>query len=104
MLYLKSLKSLDEGFSSKNYVRKFLKALHPKWRAKVTAIEGSEDLSSLALDKLVGNLKVHDVIMEKDSEIYKCKKEKVKSIASKAKNESSGNETSSSNNEDEEYR
>ncbi|GJZ07185.1 hypothetical protein Tco_0540978 [Tanacetum coccineum] len=34
-----SLKALDEGYSSKNYVRKFLKALHPKWRAKVTAIE-----------------------------------------------------------------
>ncbi|GJT13689.1 hypothetical protein Tco_0860731 [Tanacetum coccineum] len=28
------LKALDEGFSSKNYVRKFLRALHPKWRAK----------------------------------------------------------------------
>ncbi|GJV74453.1 hypothetical protein Tco_1506037 [Tanacetum coccineum] len=27
-----SLKALDEGFSSKNYVRKFLRALHPKWR------------------------------------------------------------------------
>ncbi|GJS27946.1 hypothetical protein Tco_0488566 [Tanacetum coccineum] len=31
-----SLKALDEGFSSKNCVRKFLRALHPKWRAKVT--------------------------------------------------------------------
>ncbi|GKC27382.1 hypothetical protein Tco_1034676 [Tanacetum coccineum] len=29
-----SLKALDEGFSSKNYVKKFLRALHPKWRAK----------------------------------------------------------------------
>ncbi|GJZ81163.1 hypothetical protein Tco_0646157 [Tanacetum coccineum] len=28
-------KALDEGFSSKNYVRKFLRALHPKWREKV---------------------------------------------------------------------
>nr|GFB82903.1 zf-CCHC domain-containing protein/UBN2 domain-containing protein [Tanacetum cinerariifolium] len=34
-----SLKALDEGYSSKNYVRKFLKALNPKWRAKATAIE-----------------------------------------------------------------
>ncbi|GKE71640.1 hypothetical protein Tco_1529712 [Tanacetum coccineum] len=25
-----SLKALDEGYSSKNYVRKFLRALHPK--------------------------------------------------------------------------
>ncbi|GJY52325.1 UBN2 domain-containing protein [Tanacetum coccineum] len=52
-----SLKALDEGFSSKNYVRKFLRALHPKWRAKVTVIEESKDLSSLALDELIGNLK-----------------------------------------------
>ncbi|GKC13551.1 hypothetical protein Tco_1010333, partial [Tanacetum coccineum] len=44
-----SLKSLDEGYSSKNYVRKFLRALHPKWRAKVTAIEESKDLTSLSL-------------------------------------------------------
>ncbi|GJT00771.1 hypothetical protein Tco_0821940 [Tanacetum coccineum] len=27
----------DEGYSSMNYVRKFLRALHPKWSAKVTA-------------------------------------------------------------------
>ncbi|GJT48344.1 hypothetical protein Tco_0974501 [Tanacetum coccineum] len=40
-----SLKALDEGYSSKNYVRKFIRALHPKWRAKVTAIEESKDLT-----------------------------------------------------------
>ncbi|GJX70901.1 hypothetical protein Tco_0308072 [Tanacetum coccineum] len=48
---INSLKALDEGISSKNYVRKFLRALHPKWRAKVTTIEESKDLSSLALDE-----------------------------------------------------
>ncbi|GJS28398.1 hypothetical protein Tco_0489018 [Tanacetum coccineum] len=47
-----SLKALDEGYSSKNYVRKFLRALHPKWRAKVTTIEESKDLTSLSLDEL----------------------------------------------------
>ncbi|GKD96241.1 hypothetical protein Tco_1380138 [Tanacetum coccineum] len=54
------LKALDEGFSSKNYVRKFLRALHPKWRAKVTTIEESKDLSSLALYELIGNIKSSD--------------------------------------------
>ncbi|GKD27554.1 hypothetical protein Tco_1233768 [Tanacetum coccineum] len=78
-------KAFDEGFSSKNYVKKFLRALHPKWRAKVMAIEDSKDLSSLSLDKLIGNLKIHEVVMEKDSKIYKGKKERVKSIALKAK-------------------
>nr|GEY76322.1 UBN2 domain-containing protein [Tanacetum cinerariifolium] len=79
------LKALDEGFSSKNYVRKFLRALHPKWKAKVTVIEESKDLLSLALDELIGNLKVHELVMKKDSEIYRGIKEKVKSIALKAK-------------------
>ncbi|GKC89252.1 retrovirus-related pol polyprotein from transposon TNT 1-94 [Tanacetum coccineum] len=98
-----SLKAIDEGLSSKNYVRKFLRALHPKWRAKVTAIEELKDLSSLALDELIGNLKVHEVVMEKDSEIYKGKKERIKSIALKAKKESSDDETSTSGSDDEEY-
>nr|GEU34756.1 zf-CCHC domain-containing protein/UBN2 domain-containing protein [Tanacetum cinerariifolium] len=71
------LKALDEGYSSKNYVRKFLKALHPKWRAKVTAIEESKDLTSLSLDELIGNLK--------------------------AKKESSDKECSTSESENEEY-
>ncbi|GJZ43900.1 retrovirus-related pol polyprotein from transposon TNT 1-94 [Tanacetum coccineum] len=98
-----SLKALDEGFSSKNYVRKFLRALHPKWRAKVTAIEESKDLSSLALDELIDNLKVHEVVMEKDSKIYRGKNKRIKSIALKAKKESSNDETSTSGSDDEEY-
>ncbi|GKD34544.1 hypothetical protein Tco_1250053 [Tanacetum coccineum] len=98
-----SLKALDEGFSSKNYVRKFLRALHPKSRAKVMTIKELKDLSSLALDELIDNLKVHELVMEKDSEIYKGKKERVKSIALKAKKESSDDETSTSGSDNEEY-
>nr|GEX71224.1 uncharacterized mitochondrial protein AtMg00810-like [Tanacetum cinerariifolium] len=52
-----SLKALNEGFSSKNYVRKYLRDLHPKWRAKVMEIEESKKTSSLALDELIENLK-----------------------------------------------
>nr|GEV13779.1 reverse transcriptase domain-containing protein [Tanacetum cinerariifolium] len=62
-LAIVSLKALDEDFSSKNYVRKFLRALNPKWRAK----------------------------------------ESVKSIALKAKKESSDDETLTSGSNDEEY-
>ncbi|GJU17623.1 retrovirus-related pol polyprotein from transposon TNT 1-94 [Tanacetum coccineum] len=97
-----SLKALDEGYSSKNYVRKFLRALHPKWREKVTAIEESKDLTSLSLDELIGNLKVHEMIIKKDSEIVKAKVER-KSLALKAKKESSDEECSTSESEDEEY-
>ncbi|GJX50143.1 hypothetical protein Tco_0276988 [Tanacetum coccineum] len=96
-----SLKALDEGYSSKNYVRKFLRALHPKWRAKVTAIEESKDLTSLSLDELIGNLKVHKMIIKKDSEIVKAKVDR-KSIALKDKKESSDEECLTSGSEDEE--
>nr|GEV17642.1 zf-CCHC domain-containing protein/UBN2 domain-containing protein [Tanacetum cinerariifolium] len=98
-----SLKALDEGFSSKNYVRKFLRALHPKWRAKVTTIKKLKDLSSQALDELIGNLKVHEIVIEKDSKIYRGKKERIKSIALKAKKESSDDETLTYGSDDEEY-
>ncbi|GJR88460.1 hypothetical protein Tco_0212471 [Tanacetum coccineum] len=97
-----SLKALDEGCSSKNYVRKFLRALHPKWRAKVTAIEELEDLTSLSLDELIENLKVHEMIIKKDSEIVKAKGER-KSLALKAKNESSDAICLTFGSEDEEY-
>ncbi|GJR90038.1 ribonuclease H-like domain-containing protein [Tanacetum coccineum] len=97
-----SLKALDDGYTSKNYVRKFLRALHPKWRAKVTTIEESKDLTSLSLDELIGNLKVHEMIIKKDSEIVKAKVER-KSLALKAKKESSDEECSTSGSEDEEY-
>ncbi|GJU31781.1 retrovirus-related pol polyprotein from transposon TNT 1-94 [Tanacetum coccineum] len=97
-----SLKALDEGYSSKNYARRFLRALLPKWRAKVTTIEESKDLTSLSLDELIGNLKVHEMIIKKDSEIVKAKVER-KSIALKAKKESIDEEYSTSGSEDEEY-
>ncbi|GKA12418.1 retrovirus-related pol polyprotein from transposon TNT 1-94 [Tanacetum coccineum] len=97
-----SLKALDEGYSSKNYVRKFLKALHPKWRAKVTAIEESKDLTSLSLDELIRNLKVHEMIIKKDFEIVKANVER-KSLALKAKKKSSDEKCSTSGSEDEEY-
>ncbi|GJR59207.1 hypothetical protein Tco_1501369 [Tanacetum coccineum] len=94
--------ALDEGYSSKNYVRKFLRALHPKWRANVTAIEESKDLTSLSLDELIGNLKVYKMIIKKDSEIVKAKGER-KSLALKAKKESSDEGCSTSKSEDEEH-
>nr|GFB46654.1 zf-CCHC domain-containing protein/DUF4219 domain-containing protein/UBN2 domain-containing protein [Tanacetum cinerariifolium] len=100
--FITSLKSLDECYSSKNYVRKFLTALHPKWRAKVTAIEDSKDLTSLSLDELIGNLKVYEMIIKKDSEIVKAKGER-KSFTLKAKKQSSDEECSTFESEDNEY-
>nr|GEU97785.1 reverse transcriptase domain-containing protein [Tanacetum cinerariifolium] len=97
-----SLKALDEDYSNNNYVRKFLRALHPKWRAKVTVIEESYDLTSLSLDELVRNINVHEMIIKKDSKIVKTKVER-KSLALKVKKESSDEECLTSGSRDEEY-
>nr|GEU37735.1 hypothetical protein [Tanacetum cinerariifolium] len=52
--------------------------------AKVTAIEESKELATLPLDKLIGNLKVYDMILASDGVASKPIKEKVMPIALKA--------------------
>nr|GEZ82215.1 zf-CCHC domain-containing protein/UBN2 domain-containing protein [Tanacetum cinerariifolium] len=78
-------------------------ALHPKWRAKVTAIEESKDLTSLSLDELIENLKVYEVIINKYSAMVKGKIEQSRSLSMKAKKESSDEDKSTSDSEDKEY-
>nr|GEZ59726.1 UBN2 domain-containing protein [Tanacetum cinerariifolium] len=78
-------------------------ALHPKWHTKVMAIKESKDLTSLSLDELIGNLKVYEVLIKKDSEMIKDKREQSRSLALKAKKECSDKDSSTSNSEDEEY-
>nr|GEW49564.1 zf-CCHC domain-containing protein/UBN2 domain-containing protein [Tanacetum cinerariifolium] len=85
--------SIDSSFVRFNTIITSLKALD----------EESKDLSSLALYELIGNLKAHEFVMEKDFKIYRGKKERVKPIALKAKKESSDDETSTSGSDDEEY-
>ncbi|GKF37041.1 hypothetical protein Tco_0113799, partial [Tanacetum coccineum] len=80
-----SFKALDKSFSSRNHVRKFLRALPTKCCPKVTVIEESKDLSTLPLDELICNLKVYEVVLEKDSKASKIKKEKYKFLALKVK-------------------
>ncbi|GJY95139.1 retrovirus-related pol polyprotein from transposon TNT 1-94 [Tanacetum coccineum] len=82
--------------------KKLAKNNEAKMRAKVTTIGDSKDLTSLSLDELIGNLKVNEMIIKKDSEIVKAKGER-KSLALKAKKESSDKECSTSGSEDEEY-
>ncbi|GJR57018.1 hypothetical protein Tco_1499180 [Tanacetum coccineum] len=65
-------------------------------------LEESKDLTSLSHDELIGNLKVHEIIIKKDYKIVKDKGER-RSLALKAKKESSDEECSTSGSEDEEY-
>ncbi|GJV41836.1 hypothetical protein Tco_1420276 [Tanacetum coccineum] len=67
-----SLKSLDPDYSSKNHVRKFLRALPLRWRAMMTAIEEAKYLATLPL----GNLKFYEKVLDNDGVTSKTTKEK----------------------------
>nr|GEX45677.1 retrovirus-related Pol polyprotein from transposon TNT 1-94 [Tanacetum cinerariifolium] len=70
---------------------------------KVTAIKESKNLTTLSLDELIGNLKVYEEVIKKDYETVKSKREQSRSIAFKARKESSDDDSSTSDSEDEDY-
>nr|GEV15809.1 hypothetical protein [Tanacetum cinerariifolium] len=53
--------------------------------AKVTVIEESKDLATLPLEELIGKLKVYEMVLDNDGVASKTTKEKVNSLALKAK-------------------
>ncbi|GJT39540.1 hypothetical protein Tco_0939405 [Tanacetum coccineum] len=59
-------------------------------------IEESKNLTTLSLDELIGNLKVYEEIIKKDFETVKNKREQSRSIALKARKESSDDDSSTS--------
>ncbi|GJW91631.1 retrovirus-related pol polyprotein from transposon TNT 1-94 [Tanacetum coccineum] len=67
------------------------------------AIEESKDLSKLSLDELIGNLKVYEVVLEKDKEKRKETRRKYKSLALKARQVLSDEDASSSDSNNKEY-
>ncbi|GKF50582.1 hypothetical protein Tco_0147049, partial [Tanacetum coccineum] len=85
--------SIDNAFAIFNTIITSVKSLD----------EESNDLTSLSLDELIGNLKVYEVIIKNDSEMVKGKREQNRSLALKAKKESSIEDSSNSDSEDEEY-
>ncbi|GKG02585.1 hypothetical protein Tco_0310221 [Tanacetum coccineum] len=58
------------------------------------------ELVNTARRKINRQSKSHEVVMEKDSKVYRGKKERVMSISLKAKKESSDDETSTSGSDD----
>ncbi|GJU37170.1 zf-CCHC domain-containing protein [Tanacetum coccineum] len=81
--------------------KKLAKNNEAKMHAKVT--EESKNLTTLPLDELIGNLKVYEEVIKKDSETVKSKREHSRSIALKARKESSDDDSSISDSENEEY-
>nr|GEU44177.1 transposase, Ptta/En/Spm, transposase, Tnp1/En/Spm-like protein [Tanacetum cinerariifolium] len=71
--------------------------------SKLKTIEESKDLTSLSLDELIGKLKVYEVIIKKNSKMVNGKREQSRSLALRAKKESSDEDSSTSDGEDEEY-
>nr|GEY60254.1 hypothetical protein [Tanacetum cinerariifolium] len=53
--------------------------------AKVTVIEEAKDLATLPLEELIGKLKVYEMVLDNDGVASKTTKEKVNSLALKAK-------------------
>ncbi|GJS12756.1 hypothetical protein Tco_0407228 [Tanacetum coccineum] len=61
---------------------------------KLRTIEESNNLTTLSLDELIGNLKVYEEVIKKDSKTVKSKRKQSRSIALKARKESSDDDSS----------
>ena len=59
-----SLASLGKEYTQVEKVRKILRALTPDWEKKTTVIEEANDLSTMLLENLIGNLMVYEVQLE----------------------------------------
>ncbi|GKB37043.1 hypothetical protein Tco_0881985 [Tanacetum coccineum] len=68
-----------------SYEKVILHALPLKWKARMMVIEEAKDLVTLPLDELIGNFKVYEMILENDGIASKTTKEKVESLALKAR-------------------
>ncbi|GJX72486.1 protein CHUP1, chloroplastic [Tanacetum coccineum] len=79
--------SLKNTRSSQSSMKKLLiAASHDSTLlAKVMAIEEAKDLATLPLDELIRNLKVYEMVLDNNGVRSKTTKEKVKSLALKAK-------------------
>ncbi|GKB59633.1 zf-CCHC domain-containing protein, partial [Tanacetum coccineum] len=100
--YERILMCITRKKSLKNFVNHPSSAFS-RFNTIITSLKAlDEDLTSLSLNELIENLKVHEMIIKKDSEIVKAKGER-KYIALKAKKESSDEECSTSGSKDEEY-
>jgi len=75
-----TLASLGKDYTQVERVRKILRALTPEWEKKTTAIEEANDLSTMTLENLIGNLMAYEVQLEerkKDERQHRSKKKEL---------------------------
>nr|KYP72721.1 hypothetical protein KK1_005321 [Cajanus cajan] len=64
------LSFLGRTYDNFDHNDKLLRSLPRKWRPQVMALRASKDLEKLSQDKLVGLLKVHEMELHQDEEVY----------------------------------
>ena len=69
-----SLIALEKTYTQAEQVRKILNALTPEWEKKTIAIEEANDLSTLTVESLVGNLMAYEVRLQDRKEESESKK------------------------------
>ncbi|KAK2967248.1 hypothetical protein RJ640_016040 [Escallonia rubra] len=90
-LIINGLKLLGKIYPEKEVVRKVLRSLPKRWKAKLTAIQEAKDLNVLKLEELVGSL-THEITMKiHDEEETTSKK---KNLALKAETSREPSESS----------
>jgi hypothetical protein len=90
-----SLIALGKVYTQAEMVRKILRALTSDWEKKTTAIEEANDLSTLTVENLIGNLMAYEVQLEDRKKDNEPKNKKV--LAFKA----SSSDTEESNDDEE---
>ena len=93
------LMSLDKTFDKEELNIKILKCLDRAWQPKVTAISESKDLTSLSVASLFGNLREHELEMNRLN-VQESEDKHTRSIALKASKHKRKQESSDESDEE----
>ena len=63
---MNSLVALEKEYTQVEMVRNVLRAIIPDWEKKIITVEEPNDLSTLTLENLIGNLMVYEVQLQEE--------------------------------------
>ena len=89
---INSLIALGKDYTQVEMVRKILRALTSDWEKKTTAIEEANDLSTLTVENLIGNLMAYEVQLEDRKKDNEDKNKKVLAFQASTDDEDSDDE------------